>query len=75
MPTPRDNIQKLTAYTPGEQLDTSVVTKLNTNENPYPPSPNVMQAVRELPGELLRVYPPPLAQAFRKACITLGDGG
>lgn len=71
MPTPRDNIQKLSPYTPGEQLDTSVVTKLNTNENPYPPSPKVMEAVRSLEPEKLRVYPPPLAQPFRKAAAQL----
>ena len=71
MPTPRQNIQQLSAYTPGEQLDTSVVTKLNTNENPYPPSPKVMDAVRALPDEKLRVYPPPLAQPFRQAAAAL----
>lgn len=71
MPTPRQNIQQLSAYTPGEQLDTSVVTKLNTNENPYPPSPKVMDAVRTLPAEKLRVYPPPLAEPFRQAAAAL----
>ncbi len=71
MPSPRENIQKLSAYTPGEQLDTSVVTKLNTNENPYPPSSSVMDAIRNLPAEKLRVYPPPLAQPFRKAAAQL----
>ena len=71
MPTPRANIQQLSAYTPGEQLDTTIVTKLNTNENPYPPSPRVMEAVRDLPAEKLRVYPPPLAQPFREAAASL----
>jgi histidinol-phosphate aminotransferase len=71
MPTPRDNIQQLSAYTPGEQLDTAVVTKLNTNENPYPPSPRVMAAIRDIAGEKLRVYPPPLAQPFREAAADL----
>lgn len=75
MPDPRDNIQKLSAYTPGEQLDTSVVTKLNTNENPYPPSPRVMDAVHHLAAEQLRVYPPPLAQPFRKAAAMLHGVG
>ncbi|MEM6507532.1 MAG: histidinol-phosphate transaminase [Planctomycetota bacterium] len=75
MPTPRDNIQKLSAYTPGEQLDTSVVTKLNTNENPYPPSPSVMDAVRGLDAEKLRVYPPPLARPFREAAAELHGVG
>jgi len=71
MPTPRDNIQALAPYTPGEQLDTAVVTKLNTNENPYPPSPKVMDAIRALPAEKLRIYPPPLAQPFRDAAAQL----
>lgn len=71
MPSPRANIQKLSAYTPGEQLDTTVVTKLNTNENPYPPSPKVMDAIANLAAEKLRVYPPPLAQPFREAAAKL----
>ncbi len=71
MPYPRENIQRLAPYTPGEQLDTAVVTKLNTNENPYPPSPRVMEAIRSLPAELLRIYPPPMAQPFRKAAAEL----
>jgi len=71
MPTPRENIQQLSAYTPGEQLDPNRVTKLNTNENPYPPSPKVMQAIHGLPAEKLRVYPPPLAQPFRQAAAAL----
>lgn len=71
MPTPRDNIARLSPYTPGEQLDTARVTKLNTNENPYPPSPKVMEAVRSLDPEKLRIYPPPLAQPFRKAAAEL----
>ena len=71
MPQSRKNIQQLSAYTPGEQLDTTIVTKLNTNENPYPPSPKVMEAIRNLPAEKLRVYPPPLAQPFRTAAAAL----
>lgn len=71
MPSPRANIQNLSAYTPGEQLDTSVVTKLNTNENPYPPSPKVMDAIQSLVAEKLRIYPPPLAQPFREAAANL----
>lgn len=67
MPDPRPNIQKLAAYAPGEQPDTAKVTKLNTNESPYPPSPKAVDALRDIPAELLRVYPPPLAQPFRAA--------
>ncbi|MGB0768790.1 MAG: pyridoxal phosphate-dependent aminotransferase [Phycisphaeraceae bacterium] len=71
MPAPRTNIQRLSAYTPGEQLDTAVVTKLNTNENPYPPSPKVTAAIAQLPAEKLRIYPPPLAHPFRQAAAKL----
>ena len=71
MPTPRDNIDRLSPYAPGEQLDTVVVTKLNTNENPYPPSPLVVQAIARFPAEKLRIYPPPLAQPFRQAAAEL----
>jgi histidinol-phosphate aminotransferase len=59
-------------YTPGEQPSAgSRVVKLNTNENPFPPSPKVMQAIREIEPELLRRYPNPTADAFRAAAAEL----
>ncbi|MEM9414937.1 MAG: histidinol-phosphate transaminase [Planctomycetota bacterium] len=68
MPSPRPNIQQLTAYAPGEQPTRSgTVIKLNTNESPYPPSPKSLDALRGVSAEALRVYPPPLAQPFRRA--------
>ena len=42
------NIRKVVPYTPGEQPNESGMIKLNTNENPYPPSPKVSQAWKEL---------------------------
>ncbi|MCX5659532.1 MAG: aminotransferase class I/II-fold pyridoxal phosphate-dependent enzyme [Planctomycetota bacterium] len=63
----RDNIRALTAYTPGEQPQETKVVKLNTNENPYPPSPAVLEAVRAVSAESLRRYPPPSAETFRRA--------
>lgn len=66
MPYERSNIQKLAAYTPGEQPDTTSVIKLNTNENPYPPCDAVMKAIASVAAEQLRKYPPPLAMGFRK---------
>ncbi|MEM7576580.1 MAG: histidinol-phosphate transaminase [Planctomycetota bacterium] len=73
-PTPRTNIADLHAYTPGEQptwADTAHPTrptiKLNTNENPYPPSDAVLDAIRTLPAEALRLYPPPASARFRQA--------
>ena len=57
----RDNIRRVTPYTPGEQPAETDVVKLNTNENPYPPAPEVEEALREAACEtgLLRRYPDP----------------
>jgi histidinol-phosphate aminotransferase len=55
-------------YTPGEQPGVGErVVKLNTNENPYPPSPAVIRAIQEIEPELLRRYPNPTADVFRTA--------
>lgn len=73
----RDNIAALHAYVPGEQptyretAGTGGVIKLNTNENPLPPSPKVMEAIRTLDPEALRLYPPPDAKWFRAAAAEL----
>ncbi|HEY9665973.1 MAG TPA: histidinol-phosphate transaminase [Coleofasciculaceae cyanobacterium] len=64
----RPNINAMSGYVPGEQpLPGTNVIKLNTNENPYPPSPEALKVLRELDGELLRRYPDPMAGAFRQA--------
>lgn len=66
----RNNVTRMTGYTPGEQpRATSRIVKLNTNENPYPPSPRVREAiVEELSegGERLRLYSDPEALALRR---------
>ncbi|MCI5595768.1 MAG: histidinol-phosphate transaminase [Lachnospiraceae bacterium] len=54
-----NNIRKVVPYTPGEQPKEKNVIKLNTNENPYPPSPKVMDSVKEI--DRLRMYPDPAA--------------
>ncbi len=59
-------VQKLTPYTPGEQPRTTNLIKLNTNENPYGPSPRVLQALRSAVGDSLRLYPDPEAEALRE---------
>jgi histidinol-phosphate aminotransferase len=57
----------MAGYTPGEQPRDDGIVKLNTNENPYPPSPRVLAAVQQtLTGERLRKYPDPLGTAFRQ---------
>jgi histidinol-phosphate aminotransferase len=62
----RPNIRAMSGYTPGEQPRDNQFVKLNTNENPYPPSPRVFEAVRAaLTGDRLRKYPDPLGTAFR----------
>jgi histidinol-phosphate aminotransferase len=66
-PQVRDNVRAMVGYTPGEQLNDPDIVKLNTNENPYPPSPRVFEAVRAaLTGDRLRKYPQPLGDTFRK---------
>ncbi|MFC1738138.1 histidinol-phosphate transaminase [Planctomycetota bacterium] len=63
----RENIEKAAGYEPGFQPKEPDVVKLNTNENPYPPSPKVMQAITALEPEKLRRYPDPLGNEFRQA--------
>ena len=63
----RENIEKAKGYKPGFQPSQADVVKLNTNENPYPPSPNVMKALSKINPEQLRRYPDPAATAFRRA--------
>ncbi len=61
----RANIELLDGYTPGEQPTDPSVIKLNTNENPYPPSPAVLRAIAAVTPEQLRRYPHPLGNPFR----------
>lgn len=53
-------------YTPGEQPKNLTTIKLNTNENPYPPSAEVLKAVRGQADQRLRLYPEPAADSLRK---------
>jgi histidinol-phosphate aminotransferase len=64
----RRNIRAMSGYVPGEQLNAPDIIKLNTNENPYPPSPRVFDAIRAaLTSDKLRKYPQPLGDEFRSA--------
>ncbi len=59
--TIRPNIRAMSGYVPGEQFNDPDIVKLNTNENPYPPSPRVFDAIRSaLTSNSLRKYPQPL---------------
>ena len=64
----REILKDVQGYVPGEQPGAANVIKLNTNENPYPPSPNVLDAVRHYTTEAIRKYPDPVATRLRRAC-------
>ena len=53
------NIRKVEPYVPGEQPKQPGIIKLNTNENPYPPAPQVVEAIAELDSDKFRLYPDP----------------
>lgn len=59
-----ENVRKVVPYVPGEQPKNNNVIKLNTNENPYPPSPLVAQAIKDYNAGLLRKYPDPASSAL-----------
>ncbi len=61
----RPLVRKLHPYVPGEQPRVRGLIKLNTNENPYPPSPKVLGAIRNAVDQRLRLYPNPAADALR----------
>ena len=67
----RPRVQKLHPYVPGEQPKIKGLIKLNTNENPYPPSPKVLAAVRAATDERLRLYPNPAADGLREKLAKL----
>ena len=80
----RDNIAAMQPYVPGEQPREGDYIKLNTNENPYPPAPGVIDAIKAACNEDLRLYPDPdallvrkkLSQVFAvdKSQVMLGNG-
>jgi histidinol-phosphate aminotransferase len=62
-----DRVRRLSPYIPGEQPKEAGLVKLNTNENPYPPSPLVIEAIKEAATDRLRLYPDPACTALREA--------
>ena len=62
-----DFVRDLTPYVPGEQPPAGTVIKLNTNENPYGPSPAAIAAIRAAASDDLRLYPDPESNALRAA--------
>ncbi|MCP4710691.1 MAG: histidinol-phosphate transaminase [Planctomycetes bacterium] len=81
----RDNIENMIGYVPGHQPQGDSVIKINTNENPYPPSLKVFEALAQLNDQALRRYPPVLWDDFRQVAarihnvdpdmIICGNGG
>jgi histidinol-phosphate aminotransferase len=67
----RPLVQTLHAYVPGEQPKIKGLIKLNTNENPYPPSPRVLAAVKAAADGRLRLYPNPTAERLRESLARL----
>jgi histidinol-phosphate aminotransferase len=67
----RPLVRRLHAYVPGEQPRIKGLIKLNTNENPYPPSPRVLAAVRAAVDGRLRLYPNPTANVLRERLARL----
>ncbi len=79
-----ENVDLMKGYTPGEQPKFDDIVKLNTNENPYPPSPKVKDAIASLVTDSLRRYPDPVAMSVRTRiaelhscppeCVFAGNG-
>src|SRR4051812_41278109 len=65
------HIDRMAGYVPGEQPRDGGFIKLNTNENPYPPSPKVIEAIIRAANDRLRLYPDPVGTAFREAAARL----
>ncbi len=68
-----DIVHRLTPYFPGEQTESADVVKLNTNENPYGPSPRVFDALRAGIDDSLRLYPDPASTRLREAIARRHD--
>jgi histidinol-phosphate aminotransferase len=67
----RPRVRELHPYVYGEQPKIAGLIKLNTNENPYPPSPKVLSAVKAAVDGRMRLYPNPTAQALREKLAKL----
>ncbi len=67
----RPSIAAMLGYVPGEQPRDDGFIKLNTNENPYPPSPRVLVALRKAINSSLRLYPEPLSDSLRSVAASV----
>ena len=69
----RSAVDALAGYAPGEQPKMLDLVKLNTNENPFPPSPAVLGALETFDGAMLRRYPDPMADALCQAIAEVNN--
>ncbi len=63
----KNNLRKIKPYVPGEQSKDKDIVKLNANENPYPPSPKAVAALKGFDAESLKKYPPSDASVLKEA--------
>lgn len=69
----RESVNHMQGYVPGEQPRSADVIKLNTNENPYPPSPMVFEALERMDASVLAKYPDPVCMDLRKQIGRMHD--
>ncbi len=62
-----DYVRKVDPYVPGEQPKVSNLIKLNTNENPYPPAPAVVERMKNMDADALKKYPDPTCSVLTDA--------
>lgn len=67
----RDNIRRMSGYASGEQPENETTIKLNTNENPYPPSPAINDVLEDFQISSLRRYPPATSLKFRQTAAEI----
>ena len=67
----RESVRRMNGYVPGEQPTDPEFVKLNTNENPYPPSPLVAQLLQDFVVDSLRFYPDPVCHSLRHSLAKL----
>ncbi|MHA2185039.1 MAG: histidinol-phosphate transaminase, partial [Promethearchaeota archaeon] len=67
----RENLKKYSAYEPGEQPTEEGWLKLNTNENPFPPIPEILDDIKKAVNEKIRLYPDPTSFELRKEILNV----
>ncbi len=67
----RENLKKYSAYEPGEQTSEDGWLKLNTNENPFPPIPEILNDIKNAVNEKIRLYPDPTSFELRKEILNV----